>query len=364
VLLAIVVAAVAVIFLKTLRAVQRGAKLLPGPAWLRPAWGGLFLGIFATPVIYWVGQRVGTPGQGLGLLGGGYGAAQMAITGSTWLPEGWGAVQILLLFAAAKIVASALTIGSGGSAGDFAPSLVLGGVIGGAFGHAAHLLLPNQPIDPGAFALVGMGVFYGGLAHAPVSALILVSELAGSYDLLVPAMLANGVAFVALRKHALYAAQVPSRSQSPVHRRAMLPELVQKVRVADVMVKDRIFTSFRMETPAREIVMQLQRDESSWQDVFPVIDADERLRGVIPSDALRILSGPDLGWAIAADLMRPPVSVTVDEDLRRATSLMLREGLRELPVVDATGRVIGFIDEAETARAYLDATTTDEPPAA
>ena len=65
----------------------------------------------------------------------------------------------------AKIVASSLTIGSGGSAGDFAPSLVIGGLFGGAFGRAAQLLLGDPRIDPGAFALVAMGTFYGGIAH-------------------------------------------------------------------------------------------------------------------------------------------------------------------------------------------------------
>ena len=151
--------------------------------------GGLALGLFSVPVIFYVGSRIGIPGQGLGILGGGYGAAQMAITGASWFPGGWEAVSLLLLLCAAKLVASSLTIGSGGSAGDFAPSLVLGGLFGGAFGRAAQLLLPHAGIDPGAFALVGMGTFYGGIAHVPLSALVFVCELAGSYDLLAPLML-------------------------------------------------------------------------------------------------------------------------------------------------------------------------------
>ena len=122
-------------------------------------------------------------------------------------------MQLLLLLALAKMVASSLTIGSGGSAGDFAPSLAIGGLLGGAFGRAAELLLADPRIDPGAFALVGMGAFYGGIAHVPLSALVLVCELAGSYDLLVPLMLAQGIAFVALRKRSLYDAQVPTAAR-------------------------------------------------------------------------------------------------------------------------------------------------------
>ena len=114
------------------------------------------------------------------------------------------APSFLLFLCGAKLLATSFTIGTGGSAGDFGPSLVLGGLFGGAFGHAASALLHDPSIDPGAFALVGMGTFYGGLAHVPVSSLVMVCELAGSYDLLVPLMLAEGIAFVALRKRSLY----------------------------------------------------------------------------------------------------------------------------------------------------------------
>ena len=71
------------------------------------------------------------PGHALGILGGGYGAAQVAITGADWLPAGWRGAEFLLLLGAAKLVATSFTIGTGGSAGDFGPSLVLGGLFGG-----------------------------------------------------------------------------------------------------------------------------------------------------------------------------------------------------------------------------------------
>ncbi|HET9594405.1 MAG TPA: chloride channel protein [Anaeromyxobacteraceae bacterium] len=125
-----------------------------------------------------------TAARGFGVFGGGYGALQAAITGATWLPSGPSVVGLLVSVALLKALASALTIGTGAAAGDFAPSLVVGGLVGSAFGHAARLVLGDPTIHPGAFALVGMGTFYGGLAHAPLSALVLVAELAGSYDLL------------------------------------------------------------------------------------------------------------------------------------------------------------------------------------
>jgi CIC family chloride channel protein len=216
-LMAIMVAVLAGLFVRTLRAVQSISARLTIPDWSKPALGGLTLGLFAVPLIMLVGWQIGQPGQGVGLLGGGYGAVQVAISGATWLPGGWSAVALLAGLCIAKLFASSLTIGSGGSAGDFAPSMVIGGLFGGAFGRAVQLLSNDPRLNPAAFALIAMGTFYGGLAHAPLSSLIIVCELAGSYDLLVPLMLAEGIAFIALRNKSLYHAQLPSRRYSPAH---------------------------------------------------------------------------------------------------------------------------------------------------
>ncbi len=147
--LAVLVAFLASGFVALLRWVQRVTAHLPLPVWARPGCGGVALGIIATPLIILVGLYVGVPGQGLGVLGGGYGAAQLAVTGSHWVTEGtWLTVGVLVLLCAGKMVASALTIGSGGSAGDFAPSLVIGALFGGAFGRVVALVL--GAVDLGA----------------------------------------------------------------------------------------------------------------------------------------------------------------------------------------------------------------------
>jgi CIC family chloride channel protein len=354
-LLAVLLALVAVAFLGLMNAVKRLTARLPGPVWLRPALGGLALGLLCAPILWYVGERIGGRGQGLGLLGGGYGAAQVAITGAGWLGSGWHGVELLLLLAAAKIVASSFTIGTGGSAGDFAPSLVIGGLAGGAFGRAASLLLHDPTIDPGAFALVGMGTFYGGIAHVPVSALIMVCELCGSYDLLVPLMLAEGVAFVALRRRSLYHAQVPSKRESPTHAAPLL-DVLEQVRVGDVMTRDRPFASFTRGTSGAEMLRRCA--EVSWQDVFPVLDGAGAMIGMVTADSLRIMGGdPDLSsLAVAADAMALPVTVTAEAPLREAIVAMVESELRELPVVDGAGKIVGFLDEAEVGRAYLGAT--------
>jgi CIC family chloride channel protein len=359
-LLALCVALLAIAFVKTMHGVKALSARLPLPEWVRPGVGGLLLGLLAVPTILYMRSRHMLPeGQGLGVLGGGYGAAQIAITGASWMPSGRGGIELLLALCALKLVAASLTIGTGGSAGDFAPSLVLGGLLGGAFGRAAQLLLGDPRIDPGAFALVGMGTFYGGIAHVPVSSLVMVCELAGSYDLLVPLMLAEGIAFVALRDRALYSAQIPSQRESAV-RPSNLLDILQSLKVRDVMIAGRPFVSFELRTPVHEVLRRAA--DSSWQDVFPVLDGAAKMAGMITNDVVRVLATErDLeGLTLAADAMQPPVTVRPEDDLRAAIEVMLAHGVREVPVVDPEGRIIGFLDESEVGQAYLDATSRAE----
>ncbi len=354
--LAVLVALLAATFSKAIRLVHDITSKLAVPAWVRPGIGGLALGVLAAPVIWYVSDQIGAPGQGMGILGGGYGAAQMAINGSRWLPSGKAAVELLLLLCAGKLVAASLTIGSGGSAGDFAPSLVLGGLLGGAFGRALQLLIHDPTLDPGAFALVGMGTFYGGIAHVPLSAVILTCELAGSYDLLVPLMLAAGIAFLILRHQFLYDAQVPTHADSPVHRKTTYPRLLNTLSVRAVLDPTRGVLTFQPGTPATDIVRRVT--EAEGQYAFPVVDPlTSRLVGTITSDAVQLLMAcTDMeGLAIAADLMQPPVAVTESDSLRTAAQLMLDNGLHVLPVIDSRERVIGLVGEVDITRAHLDA---------
>jgi len=354
--LAILISVVAVAFVTMLHGVQHRAALLKLPIWVKPAIGGLVVGITAAIFITLFAPGVGRSGQGFGILGGGYGAAQIAITGVDWLPAGWQAVALLVALGSVKMVVTSMTVGSGGSAGDFGPSLVIGALFGGAFGRAMQLLLHDPRIDPGAFALVGMGTFYGGLAHVPVSSLVLVCELAGSYDLLVPLMLAEAIAFVALRNHSLYHAQVPTKRDSPAHGDEMVADVLDKKRVGDYVVRDRAYVTFRPDSSASEILSAIA--ENAWQDVFPVVTDAGEMVGVVDAEILRTLAaeGALAGIAIATDVMKPPVSLTVDQNLHEALEVMLMHGVREIPVVDSKEQIVGFLDEAEVTRVYLDVT--------
>jgi chloride channel protein, CIC family len=356
-LMALVVSLSAAFFSWTLHGSQRLFLRLKLPDWARPGLGGLLLGVAVALILTKLGPLLGAEGRGVGILGGGYGAAQLAISGSGFMPAGWGGVELLALLAVLKIGATALTIGSGGNAGDFGPSLVIGGLVGGAFGRAAQLLLEDPRIDPGAFALVGMGTFYGGLAHVPIASLVLVCELAGSYDLLVPLMLAEGIAFVALRRASLYGAQVPTRRDSPAHRDELILDVLREVRVGDVVVRGRPFVSFRPSTSAREVLAGVG-GSGEWQDIFPVIDDSEKLVGVVSAEVLRALSSDPilLDITVAVDLMSAPVAVSEDEDTHTALECLMAHGSRELCVTSADGRIVGFLDESEIHAIYHEAT--------
>jgi CIC family chloride channel protein len=363
-LLALLIAGLSVGFLAIYRRVRALFQASRLPLWARPALGGLLLGAFAVPLIVLLGNHIHQPGQGLGLLGGGYGAVQMAISGSEWLPEGWTAVAILAALAVAKVFAASLTIGSGGSAGDFAPSLAMGGLFGGAFGRAAQLLLHDPSIQPGAFALVGMGAFYGGIAHVPLAALVLVCELAGNYDLLVPLMLTQGIAFVALRKRALYEAQVSTLRESPVHRDTLMLSVLQTLRVADVVRPRAAPVCFLPGTTLSEMVEHAGL--ASEQELFPVVSTDGRLVGLVTSATLRVAVAQrqDSSWVLAADLMQPPISVQANDDLRTTGERMLSSGLRELPIVSKDGAIVGLISESALASLYLQGAARAEGEAA
>ncbi len=352
-LLAVFVAAVAATFERTLRAVQRLSARLPLPVWARPAAGGLALGLLALPLIIFVGGHIASPGRALGILGGGYGAAQVAITGADWLPGGWRGAELLLLLCGAKLVATSLTIGTGGSAGDFGPSLVLGGLFGGAFGRAAAVLLHDPSIDPGAFALVGMGTFYGGLAHVPISSLIMVSEMAGSYDLLVPLMLAEGIAFVALRRRSLYHAQVPTHADSPVHRPTASLEVLSSLHAHDVMTAPAGHATFEPSTPIAAMSRALI--DSPDQSSFPVLTTSGTLLGIVGASAVRFVASEEglHPLTVAADLMQPAATVAPSDDLRKVAELFVTSEQRQLAVLGPDGRIVGVINEASVTRAHL-----------
>ncbi len=185
------------------------------PPHVKPAIGGLLVGLVALALPQ--------------VLGGGYEWIQEAIDGRL-------ALQLLLLLGLGKMLTFALTIGSGGSGGVFAPSLYVGAMFGAFLGRLFH-----QP--PDAFVVVGMAAVFGAAARVPIATLLMVTEMTGGYRLLVAAALAVVlsniiqtvlVELLSLRYASLYEAQVPTRSHSPAHYREQLRTAMELLRTRDI----------------------------------------------------------------------------------------------------------------------------------
>jgi CIC family chloride channel protein len=194
-------------------------KKIPLPPHVKPAIGGLGVGIMALALPQ--------------VLGGGYGWIQEAIDGNLTL-------TLLATLMLAKIVALALTISSGGSGGVFAPSLFVGAMLGGAMAKIFH-----QP--DAAFVIVGMAAVFAGAARVPIATLLMVTEMTGGYQLLVPAALAITVGYVVqkefsarLKYFSLYEGQVEGRPDSPAHQVEHLETAIQLLAKRQVRIPETI----------------------------------------------------------------------------------------------------------------------------
>jgi CIC family chloride channel protein len=346
------VALAAYTFVRLLHGVERIAARVPLPAWLRPAAGGLALGLLAVGVLVVVPRLGDASPSHFSVLGGAYGAGQLAISGGHGLDLGLAAAATLAAAAALRALATALTIGSGGSAGDFAPSMAIGALVGGAIGHAATAWFDVDGLSAGAFALVGMATFYGGIAKAPLAATVMVCEMAGNYDLLVPLMLAQAIAFVALRRVSLYPSQYASQRESPAHAAAWARSAIARVRAGDIVVRGRTVRTLAPAAVADDVLRAIA--DAHEQSVFPVLDASGNLIGLVTGAGTReIAAADDVSWAIAADVMSPPASVPEHATLGDVARMLVERDLRAIPVVDEHRVIVGLIDEHDISRAYL-----------
>jgi len=279
-------------------------RALPVPAMLRPAIGGLGLGLLALVVPQ--------------VIGGGYGWMQAAIDGR--LTAG-----TLGALAVAKPVALSLTVASGGSGGVFAPSLFIGGMLGGLLATLAHL--PAAP-----FVIVGMAALFAGAARVPIATLVMVTEMTGGYTLLVPAALAVMVSYLVqrllatrLRYRSLYEAQTANRADSPAHHTEHLRIALRILRdrrvlnPADVGQLDLVSllrSGIPVELPGdRRVIVGVLRSDSEWAGRpadAGVVSADTSIIGVIRGEHM-LVPRPDTPLE-AGDRL---VLLTTAQDLKR-----------------------------------------------
>ena len=322
-ILAIILVAVAVLFIKSFYGIHRYFKTVRFAAWFRPVLGAVAAGLIGL-ALYWIR---GSDPRALAVLGTGYGQLQVALTDPSSL-----GISLLVLLALLKILTTSTTIGSGGSGGVFGPSMVIGGCTGGAVGLVLHAIWPNLVPHPQIYAIVGMAGFFAGAAHAPISTIIMVSELTGDYGLLLPTMWVSTLCFVLCHRWTLYDQQLASRLDSPAHRGDFLVDVLEGISVADIPWEQRP-TVFQG-TKLRDIVQLLA---NSRQHYFPVVDHENRFVGIFSSDDVRAHLFNDSLWELAnaRDVMTTRiVSVTPEDDLNTAMKRFTELNLDELPVVD------------------------------
>jgi CIC family chloride channel protein len=206
-----------------------------------------------------------------------------------------------------------------------------------------------------------MGAVFSGAIRAPMTSVLIIVEMTSGYELILPLMIANMSAFLIARRFKRRPIYESLLAQDGISfEEHELGDAVDRLLLCDLVRSDRAFVTFERHVRAPEL-LRIAHD-ASWQTVFPVIDRDGGVIGIITVAELRILAAePDLlPLTNAADVMRPSVPLTVRDTLRRALERMRVEGVRELPVLDDNDRVTGFIDEGALAHFYL--TSTPTPP--
>ena len=207
---------------------------LPLPNYIKPAVGGLAVGVIG----FFLPQ----------VLGQGYGWVQLAMDGR--LP-----LALVIAVPFLKILATGLTISSGGSGGTFAPSMVIGGFTGAAMGMILHQWLPAIVPNPAVFALVGMAGFLAGVAKTPLASLIMISEMTTGYGLLVPLMLTTASGYVFARKKiSIYENQVGQRIDSPAHEGEFVTGALERILIKDALQPSDKLITFHHDTMLAEIL--------------------------------------------------------------------------------------------------------------
>jgi CIC family chloride channel protein len=298
-----------------------------GPEWLRPAVGGLLLGLllFAMPQLYGVGYPV----------------LEASVAGKY-------TIGFLLLLVVAKMVATSLTIGIGGSGGVFAPSLVIGAAFGAAAGEAIGLVIPGLSGQAGTFALVGMAAVFAGATRAPITAGIILFELTGEYTIILPLLLAvivaTGISRL-LSRDTIYTRKLSRRG---VDLTAPALPALQGATVSALMSPPP--SSIPGSQNARESIARLA---ASHRRAAPVVGEDGSLIGVLTAaDAAQVLATDDEAISRTAAELRERITALATDDhvsdvLDRVISAEATDGV---PVV-LDGSLVGWLAPTDVLRA-------------
>ena len=307
----------------------------PGPDWVRPLVGGALVGCIVVA------------SRGL-LAGNGHLAIPRDIFGV--LP--W---YVLIALSFAKILATVITLGSGGSGGVFTPTLFIGASLGGGVGALMRDVLPGHLVHPESWALVGMAGLVSGATRAPLTAIFMVYELTNDSAYVVPLMVVSVVAFITAKRfapHGLYDGWLAARGQHLAH--GVDQSIMDHLRVRDAADSTAARAHPAMSLPELSRLMSDARAST-----LAVVDEDGVFLGLIgqhqlhealaqPFDARQLI--------IAEDLLERLPEIEPSQSLREALATMSTNGCDALPVIglDANGRhhFVGLITRAAAFAAY------------
>jgi len=309
----------------------RRLRLWKLPASLKPAAGGLLLGICAL--------------EAPRALGTGIESMNAALAGELGL-------LTLLLTLAVKLIGTGLTLGSGAPGGSFFPAVFCGAMAGGAFGRIAHHFFPAIAAVPEAYAAVGMGAVVAGSATAPLTGVLMMFELTGDYQIVLPLLVSCGIAAAFVHRAlggSMYSLQLRARGV----RFSAREKVLQALSVEQAMEKvDAIPESLGWSDLVRLV------SETAFP-AYPVVDVTGRLRGILSVREVRAaLLDPALAQiAVAGDLSRkePPV-VRMDDDLDSALQKLAGAGVTSAVVVSAEEIPLGIITRENILEAWRHAT--------
>ncbi|MGB8162717.1 MAG: chloride channel protein [Nitrososphaeraceae archaeon] len=331
-LVGLISAGVSVGYVKTFYTISDFFAKMRIPKYVKPAIGGVLVGIIG--IVF--PQILGTS----------YGWLQIAINKDYLLfpLEMIGAVIVF------KILATSLTIGSGGSAGVFGPSMVIGGLLGAFIGGAFHLLGLFTWIDVTSVIIVSMVSFFGATAKTPISAIIMGSELTGGYALLAPMMLATFIAYIMSGQHnSIFRNQVLNRSDSPAHRMEYQRVILSDLYVKDVM-KDPI-NRLPKDLSIEEALQILNRNSSR---MIMVVNENDKLEGVVYK--YKLFEFPEeyrKSIKLANIMVKDPFFAYTSDSLHHALVRLSSNDLQEMPVLsNENQKVIGIVTIADLVKLY------------
>ena len=307
---------------------------MPVPRWLRPAIGGLIVGLIALAIPEVLGTGYGWIQKGLG--------PQLA-----HIP-----LWIVLVLPFARIVATGLSIGSGGSGGIFGPGMVIGAFIGAAVWRLFDPMFPSLGHSPAPFVIVGMMACFGGISRAPLAVMLMVAEMTGSLTLILPAMVAVGLATLIVHRtdDSIYRSQPKNRAESPAHRILAGLPLLAAVHASDAMVSPRLVLAG--DVLAEDAYRTLKE---AGLDGAPVVDDQRRYLGAFivhrrHDNESEALARPERS---AAESIDPTfVSVSCDATLAAVLDVVTSSTQTWTAVIDDDRRVTGVLAISDIVRGY------------